>query len=100
MTVGFFICGAAGVKQWVDKVRKWLGTPGRPGQAVVAYEVACSCGYLLRGFRQSRHRVARCPDCGRDVFVLPASPLPPVAAAVDSSSSLEAATVPVRRNRQ
>jgi hypothetical protein len=41
----------------------------------VTYEVMCVCGELLRGERQRRHQVVTCPNCGRAVFVLPASAL-------------------------
>lgn len=41
------------------------------------YEVPCGCGHALRGFRRRRRQVLRCPACGRKVFVLARSPLPP-----------------------
>ncbi len=41
------------------------------------YEVPCGCGRVLRGVRQQRRQILRCPGCGRNVFVLAKSPIPP-----------------------
>lgn len=51
----------------------------RPRQPVAGppYEVACTCGQILRGVRQARRQFVPCPACGRKVFVLARSPLPP-----------------------
>ena len=40
----------------------------------VPFSVKCPAGHLLRGQRQHRHQVIRCPECEADVFVLPLSP--------------------------
>lgn len=50
-----------------------------PWAPPVPYEVACECGHLLRGTREVRHQRPRCSRCGRMVFILPCSPLMPVA---------------------
>jgi hypothetical protein len=42
-----------------------------------SFAVACGCGGTARGVRTRRRQVVACPACGRPVFVLPASPLPP-----------------------
>jgi hypothetical protein len=64
-------------------VRHWFGAHDSGRAAISPYEVACACGTLLRGARQARYQVPRCAQCGRDVFVLPWSPLPPARAARD-----------------
>lgn len=59
-----------------DRLQNWR----KPAQAIVpvaAYAVPCACGQVFRGARQATFRAIRC-GCGRDVFVLPTSPLPPV----------------------
>jgi hypothetical protein len=43
------------------------------------YEVTCPCGRVQAGLRLARSQVLRCPGCGESVFILPRSPLPPVA---------------------
>jgi hypothetical protein len=67
-----------------------------PSWPFAPYEVACGCGYLMRGFRQASHQVARCPDCGHEVFILPASPLPAVAPFVEPNAPLP---VPFSRDK-
>ncbi len=42
------------------------------------FQVTCICGHVLRGQRQGAPQVVRCPRCGGERFILPASPLPPV----------------------
>jgi hypothetical protein len=42
-----------------------------------SYEVACGCGHVLRGRRLAKRQILACPACGRKVFVLARSPLPP-----------------------
>jgi hypothetical protein len=63
------------MRNLVDRVQRWWRPGGRSGVAV-PYEVACACGHVLRGQRQARHQVVRCPSCREPVFVLPSSPLP------------------------
>jgi len=48
--------------------------PRPPAESVVQYEVSCSCGQVLRGYRQSSQQIISCPSCGRKRFVLPNSP--------------------------
>jgi len=55
----------------------------------VPYEVACRCGYMLRGQRQPIHQVIPCPACGRSVFIFPLSPLPPPPGAENPGSRVE-----------
>ena len=55
-------------------LRRWGDGPGP------RYEVPCGCGRVLRGARQQRRQILRCPGCGRKVFVLAKSPVPPPAA--------------------
>lgn len=63
----------------LTRVRKWWKNgAARP---LVPFEVACVCGQLARGQRAPRHQVVRCSSCGQPVFVLPYSPLSPLAAA-------------------
>jgi hypothetical protein len=54
-----------GLRAW------WRTGPDRPAPA---FAVACRCGHVLRGLRQARAQVLPCPVCGRNLFVLPASP--------------------------
>jgi hypothetical protein len=56
----------------------------RPAPAEPPAAVGCPCGRTLTVLRQDRHQVLPCPACGRPVFVLPRSPLPPVEAAAPS----------------
>jgi hypothetical protein len=63
------------MRNLVARVQRWWQPGGRSGVAV-PYEVACACGHVVRGQRQERHQVVRCPSCRQAVFVLPLSPLP------------------------
>ncbi len=63
------------MRSLVARVRRWWRLGGSSA-TVTPFEVACACGQVQRGLRQSRHQVLRCA-CGRDVFVLGRSPLPP-----------------------
>jgi hypothetical protein len=40
----------------------------------ISFQVTCSCGRVLTGSRQTTFQIVRCPNCGRDRFVLPKSP--------------------------
>ncbi len=60
---------------WVGLKTWWRILPGQPAQA---FAVACRCGHVLRGLRQARAQVLPCPVCGRNLFVLSASPYPVV----------------------
>src|SRR6266852_7194414 len=51
-------------------------TIGRKHSEPVPFEVACACGQWTKGIRQATHQVIACPGCGRQVFILPQSPLP------------------------
>src|SRR5262249_11954163 len=44
-----------------------------------SYKITCACGQPCEGLRQVTHQVLRCSRCSRELFVLPSSPLPPVA---------------------
>src|SRR5262245_10881780 len=69
----------------LTRVRKWWKNgAARP---LVPFEVACVCGQLARGRRAARHQVVRCGSCGQPVFVLPYSPLSPLHASPQPSSS-------------
>ncbi len=62
------------VQKLFARVRRWGRRTAGPAPP---YEVVCSCGRALRGVRQARRQVVPCTACGRPVFVLPWSPLPP-----------------------
>jgi len=55
----------------------WRNGAGAPA---VEYALRCDCGQALHGARQAAHQVIHCEQCRRAHFVLPLSPLPPVAA--------------------
>jgi hypothetical protein len=42
-------------------------------EVVVPYEVSCSCGRPLRGWRQRSRQIVSCTSCGRKRFILPSS---------------------------
>jgi hypothetical protein len=67
------------VRPWLAGIGKWFGRARVLSRSAVPYEVACACGAVARGVREVRHQIVRCEACGRRVFVLPFSPLPPVA---------------------
>jgi hypothetical protein len=60
---------------WLKRAWKALLPAAMTGGRVFA--VACRCGQMLRGRRTAVHQVLRCPGCGRNVFVLPASAFQP-----------------------
>src|SRR5260221_7543844 len=47
----------------------------RAADAPATYEVACACGAVLRGPRQTHAQTVRCLACQSDRFILPRSPL-------------------------
>jgi len=59
----------------VEKVQRWWnGTPrARPA---AHFEIACSCGQVLRGMRRDHYQVQPCAACAQPVFILGSSPLP------------------------
>jgi hypothetical protein len=63
----------------VAKVKHWIVAPG-VAHAPVPFTLSCPCGQKVAGQRQAKHQVVRCAGCGRSLFVLPFSPLPPVSA--------------------
>jgi hypothetical protein len=68
------------------KFVRWWETPHRPPAAGVPYRVVCACGQVAAGSRQDTFQVIRCSACGAERFILPRSPLPPVAGPVRLSS--------------
>lgn len=58
-------------------LRRWRGPGEVASGPAPPYEVSCACSQVLRGVRQARRKIVPCPACGRKVFVLPRSPLPP-----------------------
>jgi hypothetical protein len=61
-----------------SKVRRWLRKKPRSSALRVPFQVACSCGQVATGQRQTWFQVVTCLRCGAQVFVLPKSPLPAV----------------------
>jgi hypothetical protein len=59
-------------------MRHWITVPGAT-RAPVPFALVCPCGQKVIGQRQAQHQVVRCAGCGRNLFVLPYSSLPPVA---------------------
>jgi hypothetical protein len=81
----------------VGKMRAWVTADPQAAIPPVPYEVACVCGTAARGIRQARHQVLTCASCGRKLFVLPFSPLPPVASLPAGSTTPPAARIPKGR---
>jgi hypothetical protein len=75
-------------------VKHWWGNGRAPAATPVPYEVVCTCGRSSRGQRETRHQVVPCPGCGRQLFVLPTSPLPAIGS---SAAKPTEATTPQRR---
>lgn len=57
----------------------WKKDPAAESPAI-PFQITCSCGQLIEGVREHTHQVLRCNSCSRELFVLPASPLPTVTA--------------------
>jgi hypothetical protein len=68
---------------FLSKIQDFLKVTWKGNEPVAPYEVVCECGRVVKGLRKSRHQVVPCPGCGRSVFVLPFSPLPPITSADD-----------------
>jgi hypothetical protein len=62
---------------------------GRKRIEPIPFEVACVCGQSIKGIRQEAHQVMACPGCGRQIFILPRSPLPAPRAVEDRGPSVE-----------
>jgi hypothetical protein len=54
---------------------RWWNPPTPPFPQSASFEVVCACGSIHRGERRAKHQVVRCTVCGKQVFVLPTSPL-------------------------
>jgi hypothetical protein len=78
-------------------VKHWIVAPGVV-RAPVPFALACVCGHKAVGQRQAQHQVVRCAGCGRNLFVLPFSPLPPVSA--DKAVTPSAAARPAAPGRR
>jgi hypothetical protein len=78
------------------RLRRWLSAASRPPELPVPFTVTCASGHVVRGFRQRRHQVVRCRECGESLFVLPRSPFPSLQQA-DGSPSPSARASPWRR---
>lgn len=63
-------------------VHRWLGRSSKAAPS--RYQVTCPCGGVASGTRQEKFQVVACPNCGRSLFVLPSSRLPPVASLEES----------------
>jgi hypothetical protein len=79
---------------FLSKIQYFLKVPWKGVDPGVPYEVICACGQVVKGLRKSRHQVVPCPGCGQGVFVLPFSPLPPVAQADKQIKGTQSATKP------
>jgi hypothetical protein len=62
---------------------------GRKRIEPIPFEVSCVCGQSIKGIRQEAHQVMACPGCGRQVFILPRSPLPAPGPVEDGGSRVE-----------
>lgn len=64
--------------QLVRQVQRWWIDLRGQVPVVVPFQVACACGTVATGSRAPVHQAVPCAACGRMLFVLPVSPLPPV----------------------
>jgi hypothetical protein len=81
----------------VDTDRKrWWFAAHKPSGADIPYQVSCACGEVLRGRRRRQHQVVPCPKCGKGVFILPKSPLPPCDPASAPETGAPKAAAPAR----
>jgi len=62
---------------------------GRKRIEPIPFEVSCVCGQSIKGIRQEAHQVMACPECGRQIFILPRSPLPAPNPIEDGGSRVE-----------
>jgi hypothetical protein len=62
---------------------------GRKRIEPIPFEVSCVCGQSIKGIRQEAHQVLACPGCGRQIFILPRSPLPAPRPIEDRGSRIE-----------
>lgn len=66
--------------RWITLIRrKWTASRSTPNPST-RFGVSCSCGQIITGTRLPAFQVIPCVNCGQSVFVLPRSPLPPIAA--------------------
>ena len=61
---------------WLSRATEAFRKPA-PAPAPDPYNVRCDCGGFVVGVRVTAAQRPSCPDCGRQVFVLPANPYPP-----------------------
>ncbi len=64
--------------RFASYVQGWWTLLGKPAQSSVHFEITCACGHATVGTRGAKHQVLACAACGRKMFVLPLSRLPPV----------------------
>jgi hypothetical protein len=62
----------------VAKVRRWWQPDSSRVKRLAVYRVRCRCGEVAAGPRKGHFQVVPCGHCGRELFVLPISPLPSV----------------------
>lgn len=63
------------------------------------FALDCPAGHTVRGVRLSRSQRVPCPECGRTVFVFPASPFPPPSPPAPSRAERKAAKTRARLPR-
>ncbi len=56
---------------WISKATTLLGGKKREPERPQPFDIACSCGNSVSGYREPGSQVARCNRCGDRLFVLP-----------------------------
>lgn len=75
------------MRQIVGRFRRWWGNHRPAFPFSVPFEIVCACGHVLKGQREEKFQAVPCAGCGRQRFVLPRSPLPPLEGAAGTTNS-------------
>lgn len=81
----------------VAQVRRWWSNDRPASPSSVPFEIVCACGHVLKGQRGKTFQAVPCAGCGRQRFVLPRSPLPPLEG--DPAAANQTATGPLSLKR-
>lgn len=88
------------MRKALARIAHLIGSWSPSAAAPVPFQVPCACGHVMTGFRLAQHQVLACSRCGQPVFVMPRSPLPPVAPLPAGSQGLPTAVTPPAPRRR